>query len=247
MVRRTGRWRTLAGLTAGALIASCGQQAEPPCEMTEGIRYVAIWSDGAGLSDEEVDNRLATITSQLKSVTFTCVQTSALGGGAFEVLVGPTDFDREAVLANLGVTGRLSLHRVISDDVDAIGQAQIVGAPAGALLAPTTEPVEPFLILEAASAITGAHIAAASAEMMDGVGAPAVILTFDAVGAQLLANLTRQMEGERLAILIDGEVVSAPVVLLPIAVQHAADHGPVLPRRGGGARRPPRQRGPAGC
>jgi len=47
---------------------------------------------------------------------------------------------------------------------------------------------------------------------VDQYGVPRVLITFNAEGKEAFAGATRERVGERLAILIDGEVVVAPVI-----------------------------------
>lgn len=68
-------------------------------------------------------------------------------------------------------------------------------------------------VLTGAPAITTADIVDARVIETDGDNAPAVSLKLSPDGAQRFASLTREWQGRRLAIVVDGLVMSAPVVM----------------------------------
>jgi SecD/SecF fusion protein len=71
---------------------------------------------------------------------------------------------------------------------------------------------EPLLVAKEAS-LTGDLLVNAKTEFSSrGFGEPYVSLTLNPKGAQLFANLTAANVGKRLAIVLDGKVVSAPVI-----------------------------------
>lgn len=58
----------------------------------------------------------------------------------------------------------------------------------------------------------GAQLKRAGVEFDPNSGLPLVTLTFDAAGAELFGTLTEELQGQRIAIFLDGSVISAPVV-----------------------------------
>lgn len=68
-------------------------------------------------------------------------------------------------------------------------------------------------VLTGAPAITSADVVDARVIEMDGDNAPAVSLRLSPSGAQRFASLTREWQGRRLAIVVDGLVMSAPVIM----------------------------------
>lgn len=64
-------------------------------------------------------------------------------------------------------------------------------------------------------AITGEHLSRASSAF-DEFGNPIVSISYDSQGTRKFANLTRENVGNRMAIVLDGEVYSAPVLREPI-------------------------------
>ena len=72
-----------------------------------------------------------------------------------------------------------------------------------------------LIYMEAAPALTRADVAAARAYHGDGGSFVEIVFNFE--GRYALAEMTRQHGGERLAILIDGELHSAPRISGEIA------------------------------
>ena len=64
-------------------------------------------------------------------------------------------------------------------------------------------------------AITGEHLSRASSAF-DEFGNPVVSISYDSRGTRKFADLTRENVGKRMAIVLDGEVYSAPVLREPI-------------------------------
>ncbi len=86
--------------------------------------------------------------------------------------------------------------------------------PEGYEEAPYREDNQGTLIVEDSAELTGSHLSDARVQFTD--EGPGVSLTFDDEGAELFGQLTAQNVGNRIAILLDGEVLSAPNVREPI-------------------------------
>lgn len=122
--------------------------------------------------------------------------------------------DRERALEIIGKTAHLEF-RLVSDNTEDLKKAinnepvegyelkYMEGERAGS---------EPLLIAKTAS-LTGDLLVNAKTEFSSrGFGEPYVSLTLNAKGAQIFANVTATNVGKRLAIVLDGKVVSAPVI-----------------------------------
>ncbi len=122
--------------------------------------------------------------------------------------------DRERALEIIGKTAHLEF-KIVSDNVENLKQAidnkpvegyelkYMEGERAGR---------EPLLIAKDAS-LTGDLLVNAKTEFSSrGFGEPYVSLTLNSKGAQIFANVTATNVGKRLAIVLDGKVVSAPVI-----------------------------------
>ena len=68
--------------------------------------------------------------------------------------------------------------------------------------------------------LNGSHIKGAQFQFIQGAASignePVVILTFDGEGRKIFSDLTRDYIGEQIAISLDGEIISAPVLLAHI-------------------------------
>lgn len=76
-----------------------------------------------------------------------------------------------------------------------------------------------------ATGLTGARLRRATVEFDPNTGQPVVGIEFDDQGRDLFAGLTSQHVGQRLAILIDDEVVLAPTINVPIIDGRAVIEG----------------------
>lgn len=62
------------------------------------------------------------------------------------------------------------------------------------------------------TSLSGKHLSRAAVEFDPNTGAPYVGITFNAEGGELFAQLTQKLVGEPIAIFLDGEAISTPVV-----------------------------------
>ncbi len=122
--------------------------------------------------------------------------------------------DRERALEIIGKTAHLEF-KIVSDNIEDLKKAinkepvegyelkYLEGERAGS---------EPLLVATDAS-VTGDLLVNAKTEFSSkGFGEPYVSLTFNSKGAQIFADVTATNVGRRLAIVLDGKVVSAPVI-----------------------------------
>ncbi len=116
----------------------------------------------------------------------------------------------EELLALLGETAKLAFHEVIS-------QTQNPSAPAGpgAIVVPDAQAQGEYYILERAPKVSGENLVDASGGF-DQDGRPAVLFRFDTTGARRFGDYTRQNVGRIFAIVLDGEVISAPRIISAI-------------------------------
>lgn len=141
--------------------------------------------------------------------------------GENEIIVQlPGVTDRESALRMVGQVAQLEFKLVYADssrNVDIWKKALAGDVPAGYILATIKgEDSTPVLIEEKVS-LSGERVKDAFVDLdTQGFGEPRISLSFDAAGGKEFANLTRQHVGERLAIVLDGEVLSAPNIREPI-------------------------------
>ena len=67
-----------------------------------------------------------------------------------------------------------------------------------------------------ATGLTGKQLKRATLQFDQQTGVPQILLQFDAEGTKLFADLTTRNVGKRIAIFLDGQVLSAPTVQTPI-------------------------------
>jgi preprotein translocase subunit SecD len=121
--------------------------------------------------------------------------------------------------------GCLSFH-LVHPEVLAYG-AMRDGAPAGfrITLIRGSERPEEGLVVSETPVVTGSDLADAEAAVDANTQQPAILLRFDAAGARKLAAFTQENLGRALAIVLDGRVVSAPLIREPILGGHAQISG----------------------
>ncbi|MDD5422572.1 MAG: protein translocase subunit SecD [Candidatus Omnitrophota bacterium] len=122
--------------------------------------------------------------------------------------------DRERALEIIGRTAHLEF-KLVSDNVEDLKKAlnnELVAGYEVKYSEGERGGSEPLLVAADAS-LTGDAIVNAKTEFSSsGFGEPYVSLTLNSKGAQIFANLTAANVGKRLAIVLDGKVVSAPVI-----------------------------------
>jgi preprotein translocase subunit SecD len=108
--------------------------------------------------------------------------------------------------ALIGTTAKLTFHPVVRQTTDA-------GADAGPrnLLLPSMEQKDVYYVLEETPVVTGEELTNAQ-PAFDQNGLPAVEFRFDATGARAFGDYTAANIGKPFAIVLDSEVISAPVI-----------------------------------
>jgi SecD/SecF fusion protein len=145
--------------------------------------------------------------------------------GESQILIQlPGIHDRETALKKIGTVAELNFH-LVSPDPLLLKEAMDGKVPAGYLLKYTKEKEEPILI-EAEPALRGEAITDARVDF-DSVGfnEPKISLSLSSQGAKIFADVTRKHVNERLAIVLDGTVLSAPNINEPILTGSAQISG----------------------
>ncbi len=131
--------------------------------------------------------------------------------GTDEIIVQlPGITDRERALAMIGKVAQLEFH-LVNSDPDQVKKAIAGQVPLGyALKNVKKEQNEPVLIDEKV-ALSGELVKDARVDFdTRGFGEPKISLSFNSEGSRIFGELTQKNVGHRLAILLDGEVLSAP-------------------------------------
>ncbi len=120
--------------------------------------------------------------------------------------------DPERLKRLLGRTAKLTFHMV--DSSVSVQDAQAGRIPAGSMELPDQDNPGGTLIVRRKVEVGGERLTNAQPSFQD--GQPVVSFTFDSVGARIFGDLTQQNVGQRLAIVLDNRVVSAPRIQSPI-------------------------------
>ncbi len=135
--------------------------------------------------------------------------------GRDRILVQVPGLDNtEELKGRIGQTARLTFHLV--DDEVALSAAQQGDLPLGSELMPARDGSgAEFYVMRSEVLVSGENLADA-ASSFDQAGNPAVSFSFDSIGASRFCDVTTGNVGRRLAIVLDGEVISAPRINSPI-------------------------------
>jgi len=133
------------------------------------------------------------------------------GLGAERILVQlPGVQDPTQIRTLLGSTAKLTFHRVRTAEV-----SPTTRVPAGYMRLPAADGPETYL-LEQRPMLQGDRLTQAAAGFEQLTHRPVVSFRFDGLGAQQFARITTENVGQRFAIVLDGKVISAPVIQEPI-------------------------------
>ena len=110
----------------------------------------------------------------------------------------------------IGTTARLTFHPVLGRGTDPDARPGV-----GNILAPSMDEPGVFYTLDANPVVTGDELVTA-APATDQNGQPAVEFRFNAQGAKAFGAYTAANTGQLFAIVLDDEVISAPVIRQPI-------------------------------
>ena len=115
------------------------------------------------------------------------------------------------VKALLGKTAKMTFHLV--DEATSVADAQRGKVSSDSMLINSDETGP--IVLKRAVIVGGEQLSSAKADFGEG-GEPVVSFAFKTLGAKKFAQATRENVGKRLAIVLDGQVISAPVINGPI-------------------------------
>lgn len=188
-----------------------------------GDARLRITDDGQGsitLSDEAMAERRGSVVQQSIEIVRRRIdetgtrEPSIQRQGENRIVVQlPGVDDPERVKDLLGQTARMSFHLVDEDVVPGVDPI-----PPGSRLLPSREigpSGQPYeFVIRNRVMVSGDNLVDAQATFQD--GQPVVSFRFDSVGAQRFGDATRNNVGRLFAIVLDDEVISAPVIREPI-------------------------------
>ena len=122
--------------------------------------------------------------------------------------------DPDRIKAILGQTAKLAFHMV--DEMTNPIDAQRGRLPPGSMLVPADERegIQSSYVLRKRVEVGGDRLVDAQPTFQQ--GQPVVSFRFDSVGAKRFGDITRENVGRRFAVVLDGKVITAPVIREPI-------------------------------
>ena len=129
----------------------------------------------------------------------------------------PGEGDSQRVKDLIGPTAQMPFHLI--DEATPVSQALAGRVPPGSFLAPSIETradgePEQWYVVRRTVNVSGENLVDAQPAISE--NQPVVSFRFDAAGARRFADATRNNQGNRLAILLDDKVISAPAIREPI-------------------------------
>ncbi len=171
------------------------------------------------LTKEGIEERLSSLVTQ--SIEVIRRRIDELGttepviqrSGKDRILVQVPGFDDSERLKDLiSRTARLTFHMVYPDLTAAQAQAQ--GLPMGTFILPSNDGGQELLYEDVA--IGGESLVDSQPGFNPQTNQPIVTFRFDTRGAILFGEITSQSVGQRFAIVLDNQVITAPVIQSPI-------------------------------
>jgi preprotein translocase subunit SecD len=148
--------------------------------------------------------------------------------GAQRILVqAPGEQDPQRLKDIVGRTAQMTFHLVASDNPAEIQRALEGRPPPSQELLPSDDPSEPYLLVQRrlefadtargpdgnlVRVLSGQFLRNASQGFHYQTGEPVVNFTFDTTGAVIFGKLTANHIRERFAVVLDGEIITAPVI-----------------------------------
>jgi preprotein translocase subunit SecD len=126
------------------------------------------------------------------------------------VVQAPGESDPERLKDVIGQTAKLTFQMV--DDSVTPAEAAAGRVPPGSELLPQDNPNEPFVVVKRRSVVNGEMLVHANAGFHPQNQTPIVEFRFNGQGARRFGDATTQNIGKRFAIVLDGKVISAPVI-----------------------------------
>ena len=189
------------------------------------ITDIVIKKDNKNIVITYSDQFIKTQKQKLLAQSLEIVRRRVDEMGTKEVLIQPQGQNRiilqvpgvsnpERVKDILGRTAKLSFHlfhpnKIIADNVFNIED--------GYMILPSVEDEfqqDIYYVVKKEAELTGESLDDARATIIQ--GKPQINFKFDSVGAKHFANVTSKNTGRRLSIILDGEIISSPVIREPI-------------------------------
>jgi preprotein translocase subunit SecD len=169
----------------------------------------------AGLSDVAIKDRKRQVVEQSIEIVRRRIDESGTREPSIQrqgderiVVQLPGVSDPERIKNLLGKTAKLTF-RFVNDDV-APEDVAAKRVPAGSEILPSAEDPKRVEVVSRRIMLTGEMLVDAQTSFQDAM--PVVSFTFDSIGAKKFAEATSTNVGKRFAIVLDNQVISAPVI-----------------------------------
>ena len=167
-------------------------------------------TDLAALAEESID----VIRRRLEGGSLTVQRVEHDGNGRIVIEVSGANA-KAAVATAVGRTAELSI-RVVDPTAQFMDIENGI-APPGSEIVPMADPANgPALALKRVGRVSGDAIVNATTGLNAYSGESVVNIQFDAEGGQKFARMTQANVGQRIAIVLDGAIITAPIVQEPI-------------------------------
>ncbi len=139
--------------------------------------------------------------------------------GEDRILVQVPGVDPERIKRLLGKTAKMTFH--LTDDKTTVSAARAGRVPPGSQLLPSVDEKGPdgqprWYLVKKKVEVSGEHLIDAQPSFNQQTNQPIVSFRFDAAGGKRFGNATAKNVNKYLAIVLDGNVISAPVIREPI-------------------------------
>lgn len=215
VVRLQETGETAAAQTALASMSATGidptGMSDPELDVTSsepGLLSVRLSADGLNARTvAAAEQSLEIIRLRLDETGLAEPTLQRVGAGRLLVQL-PGVHDPARIREIIGSTAKLTFHRVRGSGADD-------GAPAGTIVLPGTDAGERYTLEERAM-LSGERLIDSQLGFDSMTNEPVVTFRLDAVGARKFGQITRDNVGRPFAIVIDGKVLTAPVIQQPI-------------------------------
>lgn len=136
-------------------------------------------------------------------------------GSNYVLLQVPGLKDPKEIRSLLGKTAKMTFHLV--DESVSSREALSGKLPFGSKVLPFADSEKSngaFIVVKSRASLNGDMLSEANASVEN--GSPVVNFVFNSIGARVFADLSTKNIGKQLAIVLDGKVISAPVIQVPI-------------------------------
>ena len=199
---------------ARQLVRSALQNDGAVVQVAEGGRYRVTLPE-----DKQRDTAISAVNQSIEIVRrrvdeFGTTEPNIQRQGQDRIIVELPGIDNpERVKEIIGRTAKLNFH-LLEPGVGSGVNLEPRDVPAGAMLVPGSEDDPTMYIVERRVRVPGDRLVDSQPTFQD--GRPVVSFRFDTAGGRRFGQVTQNNVGQRLAVILDGQVISSPVIRSPI-------------------------------